>query len=86
MKGGYQIVDLHGVELSGDAVTIPGTYESVEGNHHKPVLLSGITIGGIERADVYTTPATNAGNYALPAYNGVITITSDDAVTYTANA
>lgn len=85
LKGGYQIIDLKGENLTENAVTIPGIYDSIEGNYHKPLLLSGIVIGGIERPDVYTSASVNSSNYVLPLYNGSITVTSENLVTYSAN-
>lgn len=86
MKGGYQIIDFHGVNITGSAKTIPGIYESIEGNHHKPLLLSGIVLSGIGKADVFAAAETDAGNYKFTVYGGTLTVTAENAVTYTKNA
>lgn len=85
-KGGYKIIDLHNEPISDSAVTIKGIYESIENNHRKPLLLSGIVIENTEKADVFTSATTDSGNFILSAYGGNITITSDDSVTYAKNA
>lgn len=83
LKGGYQIVDLHGEALTDSAVIIPGIYENIEGNYQKPLLLSGVHVDGMERADVFAPAIIDGGNFTFAVYGGTITVTSDDAVTYT---
>lgn len=84
LKGGYKIIDLHGKNISADAVTIPNIYEEIEGNYYKPLLLSGIVISDIERADVFISVISNSGNYVISIYGGTITITPENTVTFTA--
>lgn len=86
MKGGYQIIDFRGVNLTESAKTIPGIYESIKGNHHKPLLLSGLVLSGVEKAGVFSEPETSAGNYVFSVYGGTLTVTAENAVTYTKNA
>lgn len=86
MKGGYKIIDFRGVNLTESAKTIPGIYESIEGNYHKPLLLSGIVLSGVEKADVFAASETSAGNYVFSVYGGTLTVTAENAVTYTKNA
>lgn len=86
MKGGYQIIDFRGVNITGSAQTIPGIYESIGGNYNKPLLLSGIVLSGVGKADVFAAAETDAGNYKFTVYGGTLTVTAENAVTYTKNA
>ena len=80
-NGGYKIIDLRGRPLTGDAQTIPGIYEEIEGNYYKSLLLSGVNVGGVERPDLYTGASLSGANYTFSAYGYTITITADDEVT-----
>lgn len=80
-KGGYQIIDLKGNDLTGASFTISGIYDALEGNYNKAILLSGIVIGGVEYDDVFTTPKVVSSNYVLDAYGYTLTIDNDDLVT-----
>lgn len=86
MKGGYQIIYFRGVNLTESAKTIPGIYESIKGNYHKPLLLSGIVLSDVEKADVFAVAETNSGNYVFSVYGGTLTVTAENSVTYTKNA
>ncbi len=82
-KGGYQIVDLRGESLSGTAVTIPGTYEKIEGTR-KPILLTNINKGGTEIHNSFVSPLVSSSNFLITLPDGsgeVITITPDDEIT-----
>lgn len=84
-KGGYQILDLKGTALTaGSASTIKGIYETLEGNYHKPVLVSGLVIGDTVYADAYVTFTVSESNYIGKAYGYNITITDDDEITVAA--
>lgn len=85
MRGGYQIVNLKGISLSNTAVVIPGIYESIEGNHFKPLLLSGINLSGVEKADSYITTKAGTNDFTISVYEGTITVTNEDFVTFLAN-
>ena len=83
IKGGYKIVNLKDVNLitgSGSPVKIDGIYDAIENNYRKPILLSGIVIDGVEKADAFATLFTNGGNFVAFVYNKYIKITSDDMV------
>lgn len=88
VKGGYKIINLKDTNLvtGSDAVTIKGIYESIEDNYRKPLLLSGIVIDGVEKADMYVSFYVNEGKLSATLYNKVITIADDDTVTLTAIA
>ena len=83
IKGGYKIIDFKDNPLTtgGEATTIAGIYDSIEGSYRKPILLSGLTIDNIERNDVYATPTVSGTNFVFTAYGKTITITEADAVT-----
>lgn len=90
-KGGYKIIDLedNNLVVDGSEITIPGIYAAIESNHRKPILLSGIVIGGVEKPDMFIMPVHGADKYSAPLYtdetDGLLTIsiTSDDEVTVT---
>ena len=83
IKGGYKIIDFKDNPLTtgGGAITIAGIYDSIEGSYRKPLLLSGLTIDGIERNDVYAPATVSGNNFVFTAYGKTITITNADAVT-----
>lgn len=83
IKGGYKIIDFKDTPLTtgGEATTIAGIYGSIEGSYRKPLLLSGLTIDGIERNDVYAPATVSGSNFVFTAYGKTITITGADAVT-----
>lgn len=48
-RGGYQVLDIKNKDLTiGEATEITGTYETLEGNYRKAILLSNLVIGGVE--------------------------------------
>lgn len=63
IKGGYQIIDLynknHGLNQTS---YYDGIYEKIEGTK-KPILLSGISIEGVEYHDTFIFPCVQAGNF-----------------------
>lgn len=71
-KGGYQILDLKG-QTSGS--TIDGIYELLEGNT-KPVLVSGLVVGGVEYRDAFVEFTVSESNFVGTVYGKTITITS----------
>lgn len=83
-KGGYQIVNLKDTALTvGTGETIEGVYETFEGNYRKPVLLSGINVGGVEYADTFINPTISGGNYTATVYGMTFTVTPENLVTFT---
>lgn len=83
IKGGYKIIDFKDNPLTtgGAATTIIGIYDSIKGSYRKPLLLSGLTIDGIKRNDVYAPATVSGTNFVFTAYGKTITITDTDAVT-----
>ena len=86
-KGGYQILDLKKTKLTaGTASTIKGTWETLKGNYHKPVLVSGLVIGTTEYNDTFAEFTVTSTTYTATLYGYTLTVTNADAVTATAAA
>ena len=84
IKGGYKLIDLKGNKLTvgGGGVTVKGIYNSIENSYNKPLILTGINIGGSERNDIFIDFSYNSGSYvANISATEKITITSADLVT-----
>lgn len=88
--GGYQIIDLHNADHRlGTGIGHKGIYEKIEGTR-KPILLSGIVVGGVEYHDTYIFPIVNGSSYVAvvgrnPTSNTElhINIEDTDVVTFT---
>lgn len=81
-KGGHRIIDLDDINFTLNvAMMIPGIHEEIEGSYRKPLLLSGLTVAGVEYADVYVTPVVKESAYMLSVYDFTIKVESTDAVT-----
>lgn len=86
IKGGYKLIDLKEIKLTvgGGGVTVKGIYNSIKNSYNKPLILTGINIGGIERNDVFIHFSVDSGNYvANISATEKITITNSDLVTIT---
>lgn len=86
IKGGYKLIDLKDSKLTvgGNGVTVKGIYNSIESSYNKPLILTGINIGGIERNDVFINFSDDSGSYAANiSATEKITITNADLVTVT---
>ena len=84
IKGGYKLIDLKDNKLTvgGNGVTVKGIYNSIENSYNKPLILTGINIGGVKRNDIFIDFAFNSGNYvANISVTEKITITNADLVT-----
>ena len=90
-KGGYKLIDLrdNNITVGGDAVTIVGIYASIEHNYRKPTVLTGLTVGGVEKEDTFVNfehgENTYSGLLAMPESDKLlyISVTNEDAVTIT---
>ena len=86
IRGGYKIIDLKNKELTVDVgMVYEGIYESIESTN-KPILLSGLNIGGKEYPDFWAFPEIYESNYyfILTSSSGdttKITIEDTDVVT-----
>lgn len=87
IKGGYKLIDLKDSKFTsgGDGITIKGIYNSIENSYNKPLILTGINIGGVEKNDVFVDFNDDSGSYvANISATEKITITNADLVTITA--
>lgn len=83
MNGGYKIIDFKDINITtGGSVTVVGVYESIESSHRKALLISGLTIDGVEKNDCFVdcTPANNS--FTFTAYGKTFTVTNEDAVSF----
>ena len=83
IKGGYKLIDLKDSKLTvgGEGVTVKGIYNSIKNSYNKPLILTGINIGGVERNDIFIDFAYNSGSYiANISATEKITITNADLV------
>lgn len=81
-KGGYRIIDLDDINFTLDVgMMISGIHDEIEGRYRKPLLLSGLTVAGVEYADVYVTPVVNESAYMISVYDFTIKVESTDVVT-----
>ena len=83
IKGGYKLIDLKDNKFTvGKGVTVKGIYNSIKNSYNKPLILTGINIGGIERNDVFIDFTVVSGSYvANISATEKITITNADLVT-----
>lgn len=91
MRGGYIIADFKKTALtSGTQASIEGLFNSVSNPYKKPVMVSGLVVGGVEYPAFYAVFVKNSNNYeAQAAINGTsltIVVTPDNNVTVTTGA
>lgn len=92
MRGGYQIVDFKENNITSEATTIEGIYETIEGTYSKPLLFCNLMFDGVEFGSRYCDGIQNeGGSYKIyfafkpSGANGnrgyMITVTNEDKVT-----
>lgn len=82
-KGGYKIINFKGIPLNKDSkVTIDGIYESIENSYRKPLLFSGVNIGGVIYPDMFIQAILTSARYEVTLDNVKLYITSDNGVIY----
>ena len=91
MRGGYIIADFKKTALtSGTQATIDGLFNSVSNPYKKPVVVSGLVIGGVEYPAFYAVFVKNSNNYesrvAINETTLTIVVTPEDGVTVTTGA
>lgn len=87
IKGGYHILNLADNNITTEAAaTISGIYNSIEGSYRKVVLLSGVTIDGVEKRDCFVCPELSGDNYTFTAHGYTFTVTNADEVSIAAAA
>ena len=85
-NGGYKIINLKDVNLTSTTKKVSGIHDDIENSYRKPLLLSGITINGVEKNDAFVAPTISSGSYLFKVYGGTITVTSQDMVSFTSDA
>lgn len=80
-KGGYQIIDFGDVNITATGVTVPGIHKAIESSYRKAILISGVTLTGVEQRDCFVDCANASGNYTFSAYGKTFTISAEDKVT-----
>lgn len=82
IKGGYKIINLNDVTIdTTNGTTIKGIYHALENNYRKSILISGIVIDGVEKADTFTDVNISDSNYIFSVYGKTYTVNSSDVVT-----
>lgn len=83
MRGGYQIIDCAGVYFTaGTATKVSGAYALIEGTR-KPIRLNNVVVGGTEYHDAFCEFTVSESNFTGTTYGYTVTVTQDDAVTFT---
>lgn len=83
IKGGYKIINLKNIPLNNESKTvIKGIYETIENSYRKPLLFSGVNIGGIIYPDMFIQAIITSARYEVVMNNVKLYITSDDGVIY----
>lgn len=83
IKGGYKIINFKNIPLNNESKTvIKGIYESIENSYRKPLLFSGVNIGGIIYPDMFIQAIITSARYEVVMNNVKLYITSDDGVIY----
>lgn len=78
--GGYQIVNLAGVNLTDTGVTFKGLYGRLFKDIGKPVLLSGVVLYNQSYQDCYVQPVYTLEGFKMTVGDYTITVTVDDLV------
>lgn len=89
-KGGYQILDLKNTNFTlGTGTKVSGAFKTIL-ETKKPILVSGIVIGGTAYNDTYVEfslmKASSNTYFAGKIYNKLIRIALNDTVTISENA
>ena len=79
--GGYQIIDLQDEDLrSNIGMQYTDLYEKIEGTR-KPILVTGITIDGVEYHNTFAEFVVNGSNYETTIYGKKLVISDLNVVT-----
>ncbi len=68
-KGGYQVIDLKDFNITSEGVVISGLHSSIVENKRKVILLSGVTINGVEFSDMFVKVVKTGSDYRLTGYS-----------------
>lgn len=78
-KGGYQIVDFKGVDITTETV-IEGIFDIAQSKFGKPVLASGLNFGDGVLPDIFVEETIGADSIEFVAYGFTVTIGDGDSV------
>lgn len=82
VKGGYKIIDFKDVNITtAGGATVAGIYETIEHTHRKALMVSGVTIDGVEKPDCFISCDVADGSYTFSAYGKTFTISNADKIT-----
>lgn len=82
--GGYQIIDLKNVQLTGGVGHIfPGIFDSIESTH-KAILISGMNVDGTEFHDTFVEVAVDGSNFTFTCNGYDCKVEDTDVLTATA--
>lgn len=82
LKGGYQVVDFGDVNITSEAgATITTVYPTIESSHRKAILISGVTIDGVEKRDCFVDCEAGNNDYTFTAYGKTFTVANDGKIT-----
>lgn len=82
-KGGYKIIDFEDINItSSEGAVIAGVYESIEASHRKAILVSGVTLDGVEKRDCFVDCEAGNNDFTFTAYGKTFTVTNEDKVTF----
>ena len=83
IKGGYKIIDFKDVNiLTSKGATVPRIYDDIKKSYRKAIMVSGITIDGVEKPDCFVDCEVSGSDYKFAAYGKTFTITSANKVTF----
>lgn len=81
-NGGYTIVDFKDIDILTDGgATVVGIYESLEDRHRKAVMVSGVTIDGVQKSDCFVDCEISGSDFTFSAYGKTFTVNAEDKVT-----
>lgn len=81
-RGGIQILDLRGIDLGIQVKKIvPGSYEVIEGNYNKRLILSGLYFDNAILNDVEVQARVVGKTFVIAAYGLTLTFSDDDGIT-----
>lgn len=79
-KGGYQIIDMKGVDAVTNPQTVAGIYAAIEGNYNKPVILTGIVVNAVEYDDAAVQFRVVGQTFVCSAYGYSFTVNAQDKI------
>lgn len=74
MLGGYKLINLRGIDVSGVGKTIDGIYEAIEGTN-KATLITGLVIGSEELDDLFVPFRSESTSFVGKVMLGTATLT-----------